>query len=124
MYKNKVFGLVFLVVFWLIAGLIMWGAVATGQYFFGLKDAAGGNGPSGGAMAGGVLIPLLFIVPISLTFFGLGAKFMFAGIEEDMNANDQKEQNAKVEKITQDPKMIELMQNLERYKQMQTNPPK
>ena len=116
MYENKVFGLVFLVVFWLIAGLIMWGAVATGQYFFGLKDAAGGNGPSGGAMAGGVLIPLLFIVPISLTFFGLGARFMFSGIEEDMN---QEERNAKVQKITEDPKMVEMMQNLERYKQMQ-----
>lgn len=77
MESGTVVGIVFLLILWLIAGLVLWGAIATGNYFFAQGDryAESSPGASLGFKAGGVLIPLLFIAPISLAFFiaGLGA---------------------------------------------------
>jgi hypothetical protein len=65
-----VLALVLLIVMWTIAGLIMWGAVATGQYFFkGATEDSDSSGVSLGYKIAGVLIPLTFIVPFSLAFF-------------------------------------------------------
>ena len=66
MANAAVFGVVTLIVFWVIAGLILWGAVATGQAFWAMEGVV--------AKIAGVLIPLMFIVPFAVTFFfaGLG----------------------------------------------------
>ena len=70
-------GIISLIILWGIAGLVMWGAVATGQYFFdqGATYKESSPGTKLGYEVGGVLIPLLFIAPFSLIFFagGIGA---------------------------------------------------
>ena len=77
METNIVVGVVLLIILWGLAALIMWGAVATGQYFFsqGAMYAVSSPGTKLGYEIGGVLIPLLFIAPFSLAFFlgGFGA---------------------------------------------------
>ena len=58
---NYIVGVVLLILFWGIAALIMWGAVATGQAFFAMDGIV--------AKIAGVLIPIVFIVPVGLAFF-------------------------------------------------------
>lgn len=72
-----ILGLIALIILWGIAGLTMWGAVATGQYFFKQGETYKESSPGTklGYEVGGVLIPLLLIAPFSLVFFvaGIGA---------------------------------------------------
>ncbi len=82
--SGGVVGLVVLIVCWAIAGLIMWGAVETGKYFFSQTDGTDG-GPSTLAKIAGILIPLLFIAPSSVAFFFAGISSGVAGVAVDSN---------------------------------------
>lgn len=71
--KDIIVGIIVLVVLWAVAGLILWGAVATGQYFFALGEQYKDTNPAAniGAKIGGVLF--------GLTIGGLALPFLYGG---------------------------------------------